>query len=166
MSKVRTPTLLRHSHRSGIGGAEYHFDTLLLKHDSKKENIDIPQLIPGFSGSTIHEHTHWIQHTSTTVGAFLTCLRYAQYATLIRFISTFSQKIRSFLADKYHKGLPLLHIDEKTYDIHSINEFISGKEFTEFCRIWYDHQLIYKLIHYSPDQDKVVFPRDPLCQNG
>lgn len=131
MSRIPIPTLQRHPHKSGIGGAEYHFDTMIMKQGDKNLGVDHLRDISHFSGSSIHEHVHWIQHNATTIGAFLTSLRYAQYATLIRFIATFPPKIRRFLIEKYRKGHPLLHIDERTYDLHQLNEFLSGKEFTE-----------------------------------
>jgi len=156
--------LSRESLRSGVFGAEYSpFRLLLSISEIPKRNPDndinfIKDSIK-FDAQYSHESLHWLQHHGTTVGAFLSLIRYSQEGTTISWFRDElpSEKRVQILERRLTGKKSIIEFSEGGQLLNS--SFNGGKKFELFRQIWHDHQLIHSMLEFSLYQDNISFPR-------
>ena len=102
-----------------------------------------------------HETMHWFQHNGTTIGVFLSLLRYSQQRTAINFMHKINKKERKMLFDNRNekKRQPIVAIDTKGDLLYDNN--LENRDLIIYPQIWYDHQFVYSLLEHSHNQDTV-----------
>src|SRR5437868_1522380 len=99
------PLLQRASLRSGMSDALYDPHTLIMRVFAKDPNglNDADHLREAFeyNASVVHERVHWLQHHGTSMGCFLSALRYSQQRTAARWLRDLpSEDVREMLRQR------------------------------------------------------------------
>ncbi len=155
------PTLQRRPLRSAYTDAEYFFDTLITRYPAEPSAAGDHFLLESLStsGAIAHERIHWMQHHGTTIGAFLSFVRYSQQMTVISWLADLPASNRRLLAAERLGGRSLLSFRDDDYALlpSSLN---AGFKFDLLRQTWYDFQLVYTMFDSSPDQDMVPWSRE------
>jgi hypothetical protein len=147
--------------RRSLGTALFDFaydpDTLLVKFPKEpKEGFSVRDLLK-HSAAILHESSHWVQHHGTTVGALLSLIRFSQSITGSDLLFAFRKnELEAILTRRFKENSALVPVDADGQLILPANP--DRKTYLP-RQIWYDHQLVYKAILASSEQDDVGWPR-------
>lgn len=152
------PILQRLPLRTGFTNAYYNPHTLIFRgpHDTclvDNAEIDWEELIK-MQGTYGHEFVHWNQYNGTTVGAFLTFLRYSQQITTLNLFTSLPQNLKERLLYSRRHGNPVVPINKKGL----LGFSDEGSSLNIFRQIWYDHILVQSLIENSTLQQDISWP--------
>ncbi len=140
----------RFPYKSFIAGAQYDPFSLLLHIDDSD---------PNYSLNNTHETIHWYQHHGTTIGAFLSAIRYSQNRTTLNLFRNLPKDRRQKLCKMRETGRAIIETDENGQLIH--HEF-QNTDIGVFRQIWYDHQLIAALFDDPRSQESIGYPVEQI----
>lgn len=172
-----SPLLQRTPYYSRIAGAIYDPFTLFIRYtmdvpfivrpevryniseDLNDESSNFFQEVVKHEAASFHEEFHWLQHNSTTVGAFLTLLRYSQERTTINFLTDIQPgHLSEMLKNRFGENpVPIVPLGSEGELDRS--RFSEEDQLALFRQIWHDHQLIYTILDSSNLQDEISYPR-------
>lgn len=148
--------LARPVNRHGHSRFEYDPYTLFLRDPQSTEgedfgaDVDKTQFFNRsalYHASVVHEHTHWLQHHATTIGALLSLIRFVQQRTAESMIADSSALVRRKLVDwRIGKGGSIVPL--KQGDDLDLSALQSGHLSMDpiGLQIWYDCLSVDKLL--------------------
>jgi hypothetical protein len=108
--------------------------------------------------SLTHEHVHWTQHHGTTVGSFLSLLRFTQQRTTISWLAKLPSPVKKQLESlRRSVGVPSIVALKPSGERIVDPSRNSTLEMT--CQIWHDQLLSHSVIENSAHQDQIGWPR-------
>lgn len=106
-----------------------------------------------------HERIHWNHLHATTIGAFLSFLRFSQENTAFQWLSHLSAPERAkVMAGRFGaNSQPIVGIDQSGSRTPWLVD--GSNELNMLRQIWHDHLLVQKMLYNSSAQDAVSFER-------
>lgn len=142
---------------TGRGSASVHMQIDTVTNTWWHEILKIDSEAAAF-----HEEFHWLQYNGTSVGAFLSLLRYSQERTTVNLLKSMGTDYltKLFKNRTGENPIPIVPINDEGKLDFSL--FPERDEADLFRQIWYDHELIYTLFDSSNKQDYISYPRGQI----
>lgn len=164
------PLLVRNRLHSDVSSASYDPYTFIEHHplqdDAENTLLDNPARLFAdtirVDCTLFHEHIHWSQQNATTVGAFLSYLRYSQENTAVQWLLALSSDERTrVIAGRFDANpQPIVGLDKGG---NRSPYMVPGSHDLNMLRqIWHDHLLVQTMFYNSALQDTANFKRETV----